>query len=468
MNRVWHFWPRGWPPLSLRQTLILGAGLGILLPAAVLAYFQITSKFKRDVDLRVRAPMHLHANVLSHGMAVAIWTLDSNLATELMDAVMNNPDVVNITVMDEYQEVFARKQRATTPEAELLREERDIVYNGARIGRLAIELSVARVKQELWGELVKQGAALAAQVGFSFLLIWFLFERRVVRPLRTLQDEVSRLARGEFDQPLRWHRKDELGELARGLDLMRLDLATLIAERVHSAELETANKELEAFSYSVSHDLRAPLRGVDGYARMLQEDYGDRLDAEGKRLIEVVRSEAKRMGCLIDDLLSFSRMSRQSLENAPVDMAGLARAVFEGLTSGLPGTIPRFELQPLPPALGDLAMLRQVWVNLLGNAVKFSSHQPAPVIEAGFTRGAGETTYYVKDNGAGFDQQYAHKLFGVFQRLHTEAEFQGTGLGLALVQRVIHRHGGRVWAEGKPGAGATFYFTLPTPKESTQ
>ena len=243
-------------------------------------------------------------------------------------------------------------------------------------------------------------------------------------------------------------------------------LNTQLDQRVteRTAQLETANQELEAFSYSVSHDLRAPLRGMDCYVRMLQEDYGGQLDAEGNRLIGVVSSEAKRMGRLIDDLLAFSRMGRQPMQRNPVDMTALARGVFEDLTRAVPGTMPHFELQPLPPTLGDLATLRQVFANLIGNAVKFGRHQAAPVIEVGGSSGDGETTYYVKDNGAGFDEQYRDKLFGVFQRLHSEEEFEGTGVGLALVQRVIHRHGGKVWAEGKTGAGATFYFTLPATK----
>jgi two-component system sensor kinase len=233
-----------------------------------------------------------------------------------------------------------------------------------------------------------------------------------------------------------------------------------------TAQLETAIKELEAFSYSVSHDLRAPLRGVDGYVRILQEEYGDRLDAEGKRLIGVASSEARRMGRLIDDLLAFSRVSRHQTELRQVDMGALARAVFEDLVKASPGAVPSLELQDLPPALGDAAMLRQVFANLLGNALKFSRHQAEPIIEVGFTQGVGETTYFVRDNGAGFDEKHAEKLFGVFQRLHSEEEFEGTGIGLALVQRIVHRHGGVVRAEGRPGAGAAFYFTLPTPKES--
>jgi light-regulated signal transduction histidine kinase (bacteriophytochrome) len=233
-----------------------------------------------------------------------------------------------------------------------------------------------------------------------------------------------------------------------------------------TAQLEAANKELEAFSYSVSHDLRAPLRGVHGYVRMLKEDYHDRLDEEGNRLLDVVAGEAKRMGQLIDDLLAFSRLGRQKMGNTTVNLATLARSEFEHLTQGGAQSGPRFKLQPLPPVCGDPAMLRQVFANLLGNAIKFSRHQAVPTVEVGGWTNNGEVTCYVKDNGAGFDEKYTHKLFGVFQRLHSESEFEGTGVGLALVQRVIHRHGGRVWAEGKLNQGATFYFTLPTPKES--
>ena len=241
--------------------------------------------------------------------------------------------------------------------------------------------------------------------------------------------------------------------------------------------LEDSNKELESFSYSVSHDLRAPLRAVNGYVKMLQQAYGDRLDAEGHRLIGVVASEAQRMGRLIDDLLAFSRQGRQPVKSADIDMAALAHDEFERLVKEPPDGVtslelkpdghapPRLDIKPLPPAQGDPAMLRQVFANLLGNAVKFTRRQPAPVIEVGAASDAAGTTYYVKDNGVGFDEKYVHKLFGVFQRLHTEKDFEGTGVGLALVQRIIHRHGGKVWAEGKPGAGATFYFTLPTGKD---
>jgi PAS domain S-box-containing protein len=235
---------------------------------------------------------------------------------------------------------------------------------------------------------------------------------------------------------------------------------------VRTAQLEAANKELEAFSYSVSHDLRAPLRSVDSFARIIVEDYGEKLDAEGNRLLGVVCSEAKRMGQLIDDLLDFSRVGRKELSTGLVNMTVLARDVFDGLASAARKHVRHFDLQPLPDATVDRSMFRQVFVNLINNAAKFTSRADEPAIEIGCTTADGMHTYYVKDNGAGFDERYVHKLFGVFQRLHAEHEFEGTGVGLAIVQRIVHRHGGKVWAEGKINQGATVYFALPTKEET--
>jgi two-component system sensor kinase len=234
--------------------------------------------------------------------------------------------------------------------------------------------------------------------------------------------------------------------------------------RARTAELEAANKELEAFSYSVSHDLRAPVRAVDGYGRILVEDYAEHLDQEGRRVLGVISSETKRMGQLIDDLLAFSRLGRQPLEPFSIDMTALAKAVFAELAAQAPLRAVRFECQPLPPAHGDRALLRVVWANLLSNALKFTQPREPALINIGSRQQDGQTVYYVSDNGVGFDMKYGDKLFGVFQRLHSAEEFDGTGVGLALVQRVIHRHGGRVWAEGKVNQGATFYFWLPDKK----
>ncbi|HUI89371.1 MAG TPA: PAS domain S-box protein [Anaerolineales bacterium] len=245
------------------------------------------------------------------------------------------------------------------------------------------------------------------------------------------------------------------------------ELNAKLEERViqRTAQLESANKELEAFAYSVSHDLRAPLRAITGYANILLEDYEPSLDAEGKRVCGVISSEAKRMGKLIDDLLTFSRLSRTEKRDSQIDMQAMMQSVFHELTT--PESRARIDLQvgELPAAIGDPGLMRQVWVNLLSNALKFSSKREQAVIEVGSTQGRDETIYSVRDNGVGFDMQYAGKLFGVFQRLHSEREFEGTGVGLAIVQRVILRHGGRVWGEGYANHGAVFYFALPREEE---
>jgi len=223
--------------------------------------------------------------------------------------------------------------------------------------------------------------------------------------------------------------------------------------------------ELEAFSYSVSHDLRTPLRAIDGFSLMLLEDYGNKLDDEGKRLLNVVRNNTSRMSRLIDDILRFSRAGRIEISFSEIDMEGMARGVIEELRPLVADRKLQINLGGLPIAQGDRAMLHQVFENLLSNAIKFSGKNQEARIDIGGRIEADKAVYYVKDNGAGFDMQYAGKLFGVFQRLHGVDEFEGTGIGLAIVKRIIARHGGAAWAEGEVGKGATFYFSIPVNPE---
>ena len=230
---------------------------------------------------------------------------------------------------------------------------------------------------------------------------------------------------------------------------------------VRAESLETANKELEAFSYSVSHDLRSPLRAIDGFSRIVLEDYANRLDAEGRNYLERIRAASQRMGHLIDDLLQLSRHTRSEMHRTQVDLSTLARALAEELQKTEPERRVEFVITPNLVANADASLLRVVLENLLGNAWKFTGKQAAPKIEFGRTTREGAPAYFVRDNGAGFDMTYAHKLFGAFQRLHTTDDFPGTGIGLASVQRIIHRHGGRLWAEAEINRGATFYFSLP-------
>lgn len=244
-----------------------------------------------------------------------------------------------------------------------------------------------------------------------------------------------------------------------GLRNLNAELEARVTQR--TAALEAANKDLEGFSYSVSHDLRAPVRAIVGFSRLLSETHGGQLDAEGVRKLDVIQGEAVRMGTLIDDLLAFSRLGRKAIHPADIDMETMAREIYQRLHAQHAGAQPDFRLGLLPRAHADRGLFEQVWANYLANALKFSSKRDKPVIEVGFISEQDEHVYYVRDNGAGFDPRYTDKLFGVFQRLHTGSEFPGTGVGLALVHRIVTRHGGRVWADSRPNEGATFYFTLP-------
>ncbi|TVR57023.1 MAG: PAS domain-containing sensor histidine kinase [Gemmatimonadales bacterium] len=235
-----------------------------------------------------------------------------------------------------------------------------------------------------------------------------------------------------------------------------------VSERRRSERaLRTAVEELEAFSYSVSHDLRAPLRAIDGFSRMLLEDHGDHLDHEARRLIGVVRDSTRRMNALIDGLLALSRLGQREMTVVPVDLAELARAALDELRAGDGEEEVEARIHQPLPAHGDPTMLRQVMVNLLSNALKYRRPDTPPVIEVGSAPGEDGPVFHVRDNGMGFDMAYVHKIFGVFERLHSDDGVEGTGVGLAIVKRIVNRHGGRVWAEGTPGEGATVYFTLP-------
>jgi PAS domain S-box-containing protein len=245
----------------------------------------------------------------------------------------------------------------------------------------------------------------------------------------------------------------------RELKQLTEDLEKRILER--TAQLEAVNSELESFSYSVSHDLRAPLRAIDGYTKILWEDYGHTIDEEGKRIMKVITTNARQMGQLIDDLLTFSRVGKQGLIKVNLEMNSLVKAVVEDQRVKNPDKKFNVNVKPLDQAFGDHSMIKLAVTNLVSNAIKYSSKKEVAEIEIGSYVENDHTVYYIKDNGVGFDMAYYDKLFGVFQRLHNPREFEGTGVGLALVQRIIYKHNGKVWAKGKEEEGATFYFSLP-------
>jgi signal transduction histidine kinase len=340
---------------------------------------------------------------------------------------------------------------------------------------------------------------LLISLGFLVLVAGLLvaIHRDLLRALTGLTAGFERFGAGHFERPIAVTKNDELGELARHANVMAKSLARAqaqllkarerleikVVERTRelseaneairhmnnelerrveqrTADLQLANRELESFSYSVAHDLRAPLRGISGFAEVLLSDYDDKLDEEGKDCLTEILGNAQRMSELIDALLSLSRVTRTELHTTTVDLSHLATDVVNRLAAQDPRTSYEFVIQPGVRAEMDPQFARAILENLLGNAWKFTKNSATPRIEFGVVEGASERTFFVRDNGAGFNPDYAGKMFAPFQRLHTVAEFPGTGIGLATVQRIVHRHGGRIWAEGRVGAGATFHFTL--------
>lgn len=293
----------------------------------------------------------------------------------------------------------------------------------------------------------------------------YLLARHYTQPILEMADKATAVAAGDLGVRVTVRSNDEIGTLAESFNRMTEQLASSYAtleQRIleRTTELEAANKELEAFSYSVSHDLRAPLRSIGGFSQALLEDYADSLDAQGKNYLQRVRAATLRMAQLIDDLLELSRVTRGEMRREKVDLSALAKAVAADLQKAQPERQVEFHIADGLVTEADPRLLRVVLENLVENAWKFTFQNLGATIEFGAIQRDGKPVYFLRDDGVGFDMAYAHKLFGAFQRLHAPTEFPGTGIGLATVQRIVHRHGGRVWAEGEVERGATFYFTL--------
>jgi signal transduction histidine kinase len=314
---------------------------------------------------------------------------------------------------------------------------------------------VARISDSPWYLVVKIDAAeiytpLRDRFHLVLVLLIVLIAGAGVSLATIWSNQQARFYRQQYEM-----KKEQEEALKR----LNEELEQRVKER--TAQLEAANKELEAFSYSVTHDLKGPLWVIEGFSQRIVAKHSDKLNADVVRMLNVIGTNIKRMNYLIDDLLAFSRLGQQQISKSIINLSVLTKQVFQQFLAQAPEKDLQLTIHDLPPALGDPNLINQVMVNLLGNAVKYTRPGKTAVIEVGGQAEESQTVYYVMDNGIGFDERYAQKIFGVFERLHSAAEYEGTGVGLAIVKRIIERHGGRIWAEGKVGEGATFYFSLP-------
>jgi signal transduction histidine kinase len=476
-------------PIKYKLTLlsVLASSSALILACASFVIYDMQT-FRAEMVQQLST----QAKIVGYNSAAALLFHDSKSSNETLAALSAEPDIVAAGIYSPVGKSFATyrlqngDERATALPAALqatnkaehrfaggyLELSRPIIYQGENIGTIHIRASLDVMTNRLLRYIGIATVVLLISIPASIVISQRL-QRRISRPIAALAETAKTISIDkDYSVRATASSRDEVGHLVLTFNDMLARIQEQNAElqgardemeqRViaRTAQLEIANKELESFSYSVSHDLRAPLRGIDGFSQALLEDYGDRLDAQGKSYLQRVRAASQRMAELIDDMLSLSRVSRGEMKSETVDLGALAQSVAVELQNADRLRQVEFTIAAGLLAKGDARLLRVVLENLLRNAWKFTGKNSAAKIEVGVDRQNGQPVYFVRDDGAGFDMAYAEKLFGAFQRLHSSAEFQGTGIGLATVQRVIRRHGGRVWAESKVGQGATFYFTL--------
>jgi len=475
--------------IGLPHWLTRGSELGRRLATATVVFSTLVAFIATAIQLGFdyrRDIQQIDATFLQVGqsylptLASALWTTNRQDLQIAVDGLARLPDVRYVEVK-EGNTVWAHSghnapEEITSQRFALTHEHRGQTIE---IGAATVVMDMTGVYRRL---LERFWVILATNTVKTFLVAGFmlwLFHRLVTRHLQRVAEFTSHRNTSNLREPLILNRPahsaretDEFDQVAVALTQMQANLADSLAEtqrlnaeleqRVieRTAKLERINQELESFSFSVSHDLRAPLRSIDGFSQMLIEDYGDKLDAEGKNYLQRVRHAAQRMGAVIDDLLRLARITRTNMQRASVDLSTLAAEVAAELRRRMDMPAATLTIRPGMVVNGDPALLRIALENLLNNAFKYSGKLTAPNIEFSSTTRNGHAVFFVRDNGAGFDMAYVDKLFGTFQRLHREDEFPGTGIGLATVKRVIIRHGGEIWAESTVGKGATFYFTL--------
>ena len=484
--------------ISIRNKLIIiqaaTAFIALLICCSIFAYSGINTFKSTAVRKAYSIARIAGANSIS-----ALIFMDQDAANKTLGKLNNEPDIQDAVLLDKNGRVFAKYSRSpvltidtnnlvsSTTGIKNPDDEKTISgFSGGKfmvdyritqdrefLGTLFINVELIDLKKIIRSYLIAAGLVLIAGLA-SAIITSFFTQRTISGRLLSLVAKTKEVAEtGNYSVRMNYDGKDEIATLSKEFNAMLVQIDDMesslkeinqkLEERVaeRTAQLEIANKELEAFSYTVSHDLKAPLRSINGFTEILVSKYSDKIDDKGKDLAKVIVANAKKMGRLIEDLLEFSRIGRKEMVMTEISMDSLVQQVLNEAKETYKERNVEVTIQKLPPAKGDWSLMVQVWTNLISNAFKYTGHKEKGMISIGSYKQGSENVYFIKDNGAGFDMKYQDKLFKVFQRLHSAGEFEGTGVGLANVNRIISRHGGKVWAEGKVDEGASFYFSLP-------